>query len=122
MDLETWEKNNPNPSYEEIDDVLGDLMHGMNNLFGRNDKWLTKRISHLEKIENRTTKEQQELENKRVEMGFTRSGKKKPKTCWAFVKQGHCHHNVSPAKDGFVHGQNWHPGFEEAAYLKQKVQ
>jgi hypothetical protein len=65
----------------------------------------------------RDTTQQNELENKRVELGFTPTGSKKPKVCWDFVKTGKCTHGWVVEKNGGVEGGRWHPGEKEAKYL-----
>jgi len=101
------------------DDKFGDLLGGHDTLCGRNDRWVQKRIYQLERID-RNKEQQQELENKRVEFGLTRTGTKKPKVCWTFVHNGQCHHKVISQEKGNVYDGMWHPGADEAAYLKKK--
>ncbi len=102
------------------DDPLTDHMNGLCSLFGRNDRWLKKRIYQLERVK-RTTDQQQELEKNRVEMGMTREGGKKPRCCWTFIHHGECNHNVKTMQYGDVFGARWHPGEKERIYLKEKT-
>lgn len=103
------------------DDGFADLFNGRDSLFGRNDRWIKKRIYQLERVQ-RNKEQQQELESKRVELGLTRSGTKKPKVCWRFVhNNGVCEHGVRVRETGNVYGGQWHPGVKEAAYLKEKT-
>jgi hypothetical protein len=100
------------------DDPLTDHMNGTCSIHGRNDQWIQKRIYQLERVKC-NEKQQQELEAKRVEFGLTREGNKKPRCCWTFINHGTCNHNASPMEYGDVIGARWHPGKEEAEYLKQ---
>ncbi len=102
------------------DDEFTDNMNGTSSICGRNDRWIKKRIYQLERVE-RNEEQQQELEDKRVELGLTRTGTKKPKVCWSFVHNGRCDHGWAAKKDGDVRGGHWHPGEKEAAYLKEKT-
>ena len=103
------------------DDPLTDFMNGTCSLFGRNDRWIKKRIYQLERV-RRNKEQQEELESKRVELGLTRTGSKKPKVCWRFVhNNGVCEHGARVREMGDVYGGRWHPGADEAAYLKAKT-
>ena len=103
-----------------FDDEFEDMFNGKFTSHGRDDRWIKKRIYQLERV-RRNAEQQQELEDKRVELGFTRTGTKKPKVCWEFVHDGHCVHGWTAKEDGDVCGGRWHPGKKEAAYLKQKT-
>ncbi len=100
------------------DDPLTDHMNGLDIVYGRNDRWLKKRIYQLERVIC-NPEQQRELEKSRVEMGNTREGGKKPRCCWTFINHGECNHNASPMEYGDVIGARWHPGEKERSYLKE---
>ena len=103
------------------DDEFEDLFNGKMFVAGRDDRWIKKRIYQLERV-RRNKEQQEELESKRVELGLTRTGSKKPKVCWRFVhNNGICEHGALVREMGDVYGGRWHPGIKEAAYLKEKT-
>lgn len=56
-------------------------------------------------------------------MGFNKKGRRKAKTCWAFVHQGTCNHVLSraPLKEAIEIGGRYHPAEEEREYLRRKT-
>jgi len=104
----------------DFNDEMVLMMGAWGNHVGRNDRYLKLRIKQLEAKE-RTADEQSELEKHRVEFGMTREGGKKPKVCWHFVHNGRCEHGFKMKEAGGVRGGRWHPGIEEATYLKKKT-
>ena len=55
---------------------------------GRNDEWLKIEMQRLSEVQNRNTEENKEFRAVQVELGLVPdgSGRKKPKTCWQFVR------------------------------------
>jgi hypothetical protein len=86
----------------------------MGTISGRNDRFLNKKISEMEKRSNLNADEQSQLGKYRVEMGLTRGGAKKPKVDWDYVSSN------GNREFGQVLNGLWQPGREEAAYLRRK--
>jgi len=86
----------------------------MGTISGRNDRFLNKKISEMEKRSNLNADEQSQLGKYRVEMGLTRDGAKKT--------QGGLGLRVFNGNREFGQVLNglWQPGREEAAYLRRK--
>jgi hypothetical protein len=101
------------------DQAWMDAHNGLDCFFGTNVRWIKKRIYQLERVDC-NNHQQQELESKRVEIGLTRSGEKKPGVCWNYIEYGCCEH-VSHVTDGQVLGGRWHPAQPEYEYLKGKA-
>ena len=99
-----------------FDHQFYDSHHGLDVFEGTNLRWIKKRIFQLEHIE-RNEEQQKELEAKRVEIGLTRSGDKKPGVCWDFVSFQKCKH-TSHQTDGEIIGGRWHPGPQEREHLQ----
>jgi hypothetical protein len=99
----------------ELDDEMNEMTNGLCQISGRNDRWLNKKIVELESRPSLSVAEQKDLEKKRVEMGRTRSGAKKPRVDWAYV-----HHSSEYEETGRIVNGLWRPGKDEANYLKNK--
>ena len=93
-----------------------DSHNGKDMIEGTNVRWVKKRIYQLEHVE-RSEEQQKELEAKRVEIGLTRSGDKKPGVCWDYVSFQKCKH-TSHQTEGEIMGGRWHPGPQEREYLQ----
>lgn len=93
-----------------------DSHNGFDVFDGTNIRWVKKRIYQLEHVD-RNKEQQKELEEKRVEIGLTRSGEKKPGVCWDYVSFQRCKH-MNHQTEGEVMGGRWHPGPEERRHLQ----
>jgi len=98
----------------EMNDWADEMFGNKGTISGRNDRFLNKKISEMEKRSNLNADEQNQLEKYRVEMGRTHSGMKKPKVDWNYVSS-----NVNREYGQVVNGL-WQPGREEAEYLRRK--
>jgi hypothetical protein len=113
------EKADMCPKMLEADMEFTFMMNGNDKIMGRNDTWLKIQMQRLSEIPNRSTEEDKELRAVQVELGLVPdgSGRRKPKTCWQFVKYGRCGCPV----DRQIGNNKWHPDEAERLYLKQKL-
>lgn len=104
----------------ELNNWADEMFGKGGNVYGRNDRYLTRKIDELEKrmSDNPSNSKdvQAELEKCRVEMGLTRSGAKKPRVDWNYVRS-----SDTFEEKGMVVKGLWQPGREEANYLKSKL-
>jgi len=98
----------------ELNDWTDNMFGSMGTISGRNDRFLNKKISEMESRSHLNANEQEQLGKYRVEMGRTRSGAKKPKVDWNYVRS-----NGNREYGQVVNGL-WQPGREEAEYLRRK--
>ena len=99
----------------ELNDWADEMFGNKGTISGRNDRFLNKKISELEKRSVALSEEEEnQLGKYRVEMGRTRSGMKKPKVDWNYVS------SKGNREYGQVVNGLWQPGREEAEYLRRK--
>jgi hypothetical protein len=85
------------------------------------DDLINKQISQLKSKTSLSYEEEDKLIKCYSEIKKTKDGKRKPKTCWEFVKYGKCFHcNFNNNNYGIILGNKWHPENEELNYLRRK--
>ena len=102
---------------EVLDDKFYDLFNGKENIIGTNKRYLEKRLVELNKNQ---LKNKNKIASIYSELGKDTKGRKKPKVCWTFVKNGFCNHCINTNVNGKIFSNLWHPGDEERSYLYKK--
>ncbi len=98
-----------------LDEDFYKLFNGHDNIIGTNTSYLEKRI-----IELQNTPYKNKIPSIYNELGKDNKGRKKPKTCWKFVKNGYCNHCKTTNVNGKIFSNLWHPGNTERNYLHNK--
>ena len=116
----------PSSSARVFNDILPDdlckLFNGKDCISGTNFSYINSQIKELlNSKESLSQEEKLKLTKYYSEIKRTKDGKRKPKTCWDFVNNGHCIHcNNNNNNYGIILGNKWHPEVEERNYLRNK--
>ena len=105
-----------------FDEDFMNLFNGKENIFGTNTEFLCKQKKKIESKINKSNHDKKKIIDINSELGLTHNGKKKPKTCWNFVKNGFCnHYKNNENQQGLIIKNFYHPGIEERNYLYSKI-
>ena len=105
----------------EDDYVHAKLWGPFGSIYGTNVSLLKVQIYELKQKEILSLEERNQLISYYNELGLDNYGRKKPKVCWNFVRNGTCSHSsIEEYNKGQVISNFWHPGIEEKKYLKNK--
>ena len=120
LDLQKLPNSMANITCENYDSIY-DLCNGFDCLVGTNTSYLNKQIDMITSKDELTPDDQSSLYKMRCELGQLKTGMKKPRVCWHYVRNGSCYHTHNSSLEmGEVMGGLWHPDKNEKAYLLKK--